>query len=65
MIECTHIHPDALEAARRLLRRPDVTRLLAAVQEPLALARIVQNLRQAVRLTRLRVGSVPLPPAGG
>jgi arabinofuranosyltransferase len=55
------VHPDALQAARHLLRRPDVTRLRAAVQEPLTLRRIVRNIRQAVRLTRLRVAVDPAP----
>ena len=44
-----------LEAARQLLRRPAVARLLAATQDPLTPTRALRNLRQARALTRLRV----------
>ncbi|TKK89222.1 hypothetical protein FDA94_09770 [Herbidospora galbida] len=49
------VDPATLAAARRLLRQPAVTRLLAATQDPLTLTRALRNVHQAVALTRLRV----------
>jgi arabinofuranosyltransferase len=56
-----------LEAARQLLRRPAVARLLAATRDPLTLDRALHNIRQAPALTRLRVAIDDVrgtPPAG-
>ena len=44
-----------LEAARQLLRRPAVARLLAATQDPLTPTRALRNIHQALAFTRLRV----------
>jgi arabinofuranosyltransferase len=50
------VDPATLEAARRLLRRPAVARLLAATRDPLTPTRALRNIREAIALTRLRVG---------
>jgi len=49
------VDPASLEAARRLLRRPAVARLLAATRDPLTPTRALRNIRQALALTRLRL----------
>ncbi|MGW4371600.1 hypothetical protein ACWEKT_38845 [Nocardia takedensis] len=52
-----------LRAARALLRTPAVAHLVAAISEPITLARARRNVRQAFSLTRLRlvIGSLSDP----
>ena len=57
------VDPASLEAARRLLRRPAVARLLAATRDPLTPTRALRNIRQALALTRLRLGMDRVPGA--
>jgi len=51
----SNVDAASLEAARRLLRRPAVARLLAATRDPLTPTRALRNIRQALALTRLRL----------